>query len=659
MKKPLIVICLFFGSILFAMAQDTIAVWPVSGKKAGETVLYKPQDYIGTEKNFGDLFIGAPEGTQVLSPVDGTIKNISYGYMSTLYTSTSFGLNNPPSTNVTGFDRKQRRVMGESQNINPQYISLSIGISYNNNETYWIQGIRPIQYLKTGAQVKKGDVIGTVGFCYKLITDPCICLSRSVNSKSVDPMSPFGIKTSYIPYKPAPIREEIPVAELLADFNVFRQSLEEGHPGLYDYTSHANMDSTFDRIRQKITKPISPSKFLRMLYPVLDSLRDSHTALYNVSGQKDPTVQYENFDLPVHFGFQHDSLIVFSTLPVCKNLLWKCIDKINGRTASELRKKVCVYSRGEGKIEVEKEKMQMNWFFDFYKHSLIYTKGDSVNIVFSDGTTARLTYQSVSNPKEFAPAKVWKTDPMVNNLEVKTIDDQTAYLRIKSFDFSDVDNDSLRSIMNSISHSSCRNLIVDIRNNPGGNDAYSTLFSMLADNPFKNGLGSMVKSNNRYNFLKYVPSYSGIDTVVLFGDYKKIIDRKGYYSFNTRLDKPDEKIHFSGNVYVLTNERSYSASTLFAALVHKYKRGTLIGRETGTCYYQMNAYKSANVRLNNSGLELLIPLTKIIFDDQPDPSIPWGHGVIPNHIIGWTYDEYLNNSDPILDYTLKLIRESK
>ena len=659
MKKPLIAICLFFGCILSAPAQDAIAVWPISGKKAGESILYKPQDYIGTEKNFADLFIGAPEGTPVLSPVDGTIKNISYGYKSTLYTSTSFGLDNPPSTNVTGFDKKKRKEMGESQKINPQYISLSIGISTNNNETYWIQGIRPIQYLKTGAQIKKGDVIGIVGFCYKLITDPCICLSRSVNSKSADPMSPFGIKTSYIPYKPTPVREEIPVAELLADFKVFRQSLEEGHPGLYDYTSHATMDSTFDRIRQKITKPISPSKFLRMLYPVLDSLRDSHTALYNVSGQKDPTVQTENFDLPVHFGFQYDSLIVFSTLPAYNNLLWKCIDKINGRTASELRKKVWIYSSGEGKIEVEKEFRQMNWFYDYYKHSFIYKKGDSVNIVFSDGTTARLTYQSVSNPKEFAPAKVWKPDPMVNNLEVKTIDDQTAYLRIKSFGFSDVDNDSLRSIMNSISHSSCRNLIIDIRNNPGGNDAYSALFSMLADKPFKNGLGSMVNSNNRYNFLKYVPSYAGVDSVVLFGDYKKITGREGYYSFNTRMDKPDKKIHFSGNVYVLTNERSYSASTLFAALVHKYKRGTIIGRETGTCYYQMNAYKFADIRLDNSGLELHIPLTKIIFDDQPDPSIPWGHGVIPDHIIGWTYDEYLNNSDPILVYTLKLIRESK
>ena len=184
----------------------------------------------------------------------------------------------------------------------------------------------------------------------------------------------------------------------------------------------------------------------------------------------------------------------------------------------------------------------------------------------------------------------------------------------------------------------------------GGKTNYHLSLPWMEDYQTIRGLEIVNKFRNELDYLDFARR---IDTA------EKITGREGYYSFNTRMEKPDKKIHFSGNVYVLTNERSYSASTLFAALVHKYKRGTIIGRETGTCYYQMNAYKSADIRLDNSGLELHIPLTKIIFDDQPDPSIPWGHGVIPDHIIGWTYDEYLNNSDPILVYTLKLIRESK
>jgi hypothetical protein len=659
MRKLLIVSFFAFASTFSALAQDTIALWPIFGKKAGENILYKPQDYIGTEKSFDALFIGAPEGTLVLSPVDGTIIHVSYGYKATLFTSNSSSIDNPPTTKVADFDLKQRKEMAKEQGVNPQYISLSIGISCSNNEKFWIQGIRPIQYLKTGAKIKKGEVIGTVGFCYKLIAEPCIWLSRSLNSKSADPMTPFGLKTSFIPYKSAPIREEIPVNELLVDFDVFRQALEDGHPGLYDYTSKANMDSTFNRIRQKITKPISPSKFLRLLYPVLDSIRDSHTALYNVSGQKDSPTPSENSDIPVHFGYQHDSLMIFSTTVAYKHLLRKSIESINGISASELYTNIPIYYHGEGNNCVEKEWTQMTWFYAYYKHNFKYKKGDSLNFVFTDGTKECVKYQPDIKWTDFSPTKVWKKDPMQSNLEMKHIDKNIAYMRIKSFDFSDIDNDSLRLMMSSLCNSSCKNLIIDIRDNLGGNGAYGTLFSMLANKPFKNGLGSMVKSNSQYKFLKYVPSYAGVDTTVLFGDYKKENGKEGYYSMNKTMDKPNKDVNYAGNVYVLTNERAFSASTLFAALIHKYKRGVIVGRETGTCYYQMNATKGADVHLKHAGLDLHIPLVKSVFDDQYDPSIPWGHGVIPDHIIEWTYDEYINNADPILDYTLKLIHESK
>ncbi|MBR3709329.1 MAG: hypothetical protein IKM99_00005, partial [Bacteroidales bacterium] len=63
----------------FAVGQETF-LWPISGKQAGEGILYRPQDYIGVadaqtqaELNFGDLIIGAPLGTPVLCPVDGKI----------------------------------------------------------------------------------------------------------------------------------------------------------------------------------------------------------------------------------------------------------------------------------------------------------------------------------------------------------------------------------------------------------------------------------------------------------------------------------------------------------------------------------------------------------------------------------------------------------
>lgn len=57
--------------------EKDLMLWPIQGEKAGENILYRPQEYIGTELNFNKLFIKAEYGDSVLAPADGTIK--TYG----------------------------------------------------------------------------------------------------------------------------------------------------------------------------------------------------------------------------------------------------------------------------------------------------------------------------------------------------------------------------------------------------------------------------------------------------------------------------------------------------------------------------------------------------------------------------------------------------
>lgn len=659
MRKTQFILLAIFIVNISTFAQDTVSLWPFSGQKAGESILYKPGDYIGSEKVFDELFIAASEGTPVLAPVNGIISNIGYGFLSSLITSTSFHFSAPQVSNIAEYDKQHRKLLAEGKEINAQFISLSIGISCNSGEKYWISGLRPFEFFKTGYKIKKGDIIGYVGFSYKKIPEPCIMLSREINGKPADPMTPFGIKTSYIPPKVVPIKSVVSVSEQISDFEIFRKTLEEGHPGLYDYTSRVDMNLTFEKVRRKITKPISPSSFKSLLQPVLDSLRDGHTNLINVSGQNDNQPRQEYAGLPVRFGFQNDSLIIFQTFSKYKDLLRKQIIKINNETASTLLQSIKYIGYNQEGYNIERIKSNRLWIFqENYRNSHNYNKGDSITLYFSDGTNARLGYQAFSSTDEYIPRRIRKTVPNENNFEFKNIDANTAYLKIKTFGLSGTDEDSLREVINGLSKSSSRNLIIDIRGNPGGNDSYSRLFSMLAEKPFRTCVASMVKSNSRFEFLKYSQSYNTLDTVVLFPEFKKVEGKEGFYLEGSELFTPDDSIHFGGKVYVLVDEHSISSATLFPALVHKFKRGLIIGRETGSSYYQMNAYKFAFVRLPNSMLDLRIPLIKIIFDDQTDPSIPWGHGVIPDYYIGHTFEEFLYLRDPILDFTLNLITNS-
>ena len=55
MNKYIITALLVFVA-LAAKAED-VWLWPVEGQKAGKGILYRPQDYIGDEFNFDNLFL--------------------------------------------------------------------------------------------------------------------------------------------------------------------------------------------------------------------------------------------------------------------------------------------------------------------------------------------------------------------------------------------------------------------------------------------------------------------------------------------------------------------------------------------------------------------------------------------------------------------------
>ena len=62
-------------------------LWPVSGQSAGEGLLYVPQQYIGDELVFDEMFIGVTPGAVIVSPADGTLDAFHVGYSTTLSSS--------------------------------------------------------------------------------------------------------------------------------------------------------------------------------------------------------------------------------------------------------------------------------------------------------------------------------------------------------------------------------------------------------------------------------------------------------------------------------------------------------------------------------------------------------------------------------------------
>jgi len=178
---------------------------------------------------------------------------------------------------------------------------------------------------------------------------------------------------------------------------------------------------------------------------------------------------------------------------------------------------------------------------------------------------------------------------------------------------------------------------------------------MIASEPFRPAEMQVVNSNSTYPFFKYTSNYFGVND--LFNDYVKFKSGNQYYlpSDSLPYNDIDEKVNYKGNVYVLANEHSFSAASLFVALVHKYRRGIIIVRETGNPYHQLFGENFAHVVLPNSQWIIRIPLVKCVFDLGNDMTIPFGRGVLPDYEVPLKREELEFTNDPFVKKALDLI----
>ena len=210
-------------------------------------------------------------------------------------------------------------------------------------------------------------------------------------------------------------------------------------------------------------------------------------------------------------------------------------------------------------------------------------------------------------------------------------------------------------------HSQIPNLIIDVRNNGGGvDDVLTKIYSYIAEEPVVSQGYSKVNKQGGFECFKYVLNIPA--EAEMFPNFKAEVGRDGFYQYPESEIKvePDSVVNYRGRVYVLTNENSASATTLFPALLVKNHRGVVVGRETRTAYHFMNALKFAEICLPNSKIVVRIPLVEICFDTVVNQRIPFGRGVIPDYEVPLTLDEInYTHGDAILNYTLSLIEQGK
>ncbi len=644
---------------LSVSAQDYL--WVVEGKTAGEDMVSVPQSYIGDELNFGGLYITAPRGTRILSPVDGTINSVSMGYSHSLTYSTNYGFDSSMT-----FDESWERINSEVKDVNTKFLTGSVGITPNGDpsRTIWISGLSGDYSFKTGQKIKRGEVLGEISYSYKAFNEPTVNLAISKSSKSDDPMTPFGIKTTFVaPSEQKPI-VSITKEQAREDINVLYDATIEIFPSLHTLMT----DEETEALRQKMlhyvdtlsSEEVPVDAFLTKLrgeYRM--NIWDSHISWRTPTWQKDENKYRGNPSVLV--GFSNDTLRIYATIDSRKEFIGRQVVEVNGFSADSLRKLIAKSIKSHDALVRSnyESALAFNGFTvlqgldDFKgKYNLVLDGGEKVSFGM---TSSRDKYSDIGGV-----IKYMNTNRYQSLYDTRMINDSVAYLGIFSFQLSETTTEEIASFVDSVSKAKVDNLIVDVRNNGGGDaEVLSRLASLFLKDTLHLASYGKVNSDTTYKSLKYSMNYD--ENMTIFGDFEGREAMQGFSQGDNAYYAPSaDSIHYGGRLYILTNENSISAATLFPSIMVRAHRGVSVGRETRTAYHYMTAMKFADIVLPNTQQPLTIPMVQSVFDTVRNSRVPYGRGLLPDYPVELTHSEILYKSgDTILNHTLKLIEQGK
>jgi C-terminal processing protease CtpA/Prc len=202
-----------------------------------------------------------------------------------------------------------------------------------------------------------------------------------------------------------------------------------------------------------------------------------------------------------------------------------------------------------------------------------------------------------------------------------------------------------------------KNLVIDIRANGGGDISnYVALTKYIRNSPFKVADTAAAISKGFGPFTKYIKS-GFFNNIGLFLLSKKQADGRYHFGYWERhLVKPKEKNHYTGNVYVLTNGLTFSASSLFCNAVKGQEGVTLLGENTGGGWHGNSGIMIPDITLPNTKLRVRLPMFRLV-QYQHVPKT--GTGVIPDIFIGPTVETTVKDIDRKMEFVKELIKQKR
>ncbi|WP_241244287.1 S41 family peptidase [Flagellimonas marinaquae] len=431
--------------------------------------------------------------------------------------------------------------------------------------------------------------------------------------------------------------------EVLEDMAFLWKSLEEAHFDLYAYTPKEEFEKNYNRVKNTISKDsLSLLEATSIFQKVISKADNGHTEI-GFPGKSYGSYAYSGGTLfPLEIALENGKALVRKNwsgnhIPTGAEIL-----SINHIPISEILAEMYTLISAE-RPYFKNAKIELYSFPRLYWQ--LYGRQDNFEIKFkSNDITKTQTVAAVGLIEGYE----MKRTELFNRERSLQFIGESAYL--VTGDFSG-DETKFKRFMDSsfaqIKDRKSKNLIVDLRNNGGGHNAFSDyLVSYFADTTFRWNSSYQLKTSK---FLKE-HARQHYDTTSAF--WKEALSHENgeiyNYDFGDYQPQPPSK-RFSGKVYVLVNRQSHSQATVTAAQIQDYGFGTIVGEETGeyaSLYASMFEFK-----LPHTQIPVSVSKGKMVRVSGSTKE----EGVVPDIYIK---DHLLDDKDEILEGLLEKISES-
>jgi len=467
-------------------------------------------------------------------------------------------------------------------------------------------------------------------------------------------------------------KELIPAEELHEDLDILKYNLETIHAGLYTYTSKEDMNAKFLEIKKQINAPMNEIEFYRLVLPLHDKIKNGHTLIIPPASWSH-AVEYNLPHFPFDIYKYKEQLYVLRNLS--KNTNIKAGDEIltiNGESAIAVYEKIIDQSTKDGNNRTYAGELVHQDFSEYYAH--IFGVPEIHSITIKQGIEERKIkvagvpiqeMRKISQNRYQHEKRPWYNDLANERVNLK-VENGVAILTLPSFAIDEFQDHKIdfreyfKSVFTRIRQEDIQHLIIDIRENGGGNgDIAGEVFSYLYDKPFRlvEDIYAITKRipNKKY----YLGSQFGT-TLQMKLALKKIGDKKyrprdwaARKNLLSLTPLQPSKPQFQGKVYVLISGWSFSASGIFTAMIKEHDRGIFIGEEAGGNPHTQIGDFAQMLILPNSGVRVNIPL---LFEEWDVSFENTAHGVVPKYWVRNTIEQEIKEEDSVLDFTLNLIR---